>query len=462
MNLRKQTLGFIVKDYSPRVFTTEAQRSQRSEYFYEKFFLRALSASAVRYLKSFSPQKRGVKIRNSQFAIRNFLPKSKQTFNHKGREEHEVQKYKMNEFFVAFVCFVVSRYLNFFSLLLAPCSLLFIAVITTLLSAAPAPAQVRQDQAKLANVVGQVEVLRRGTTTWLPAKAGMPLSAGDEVRAAQDSGAEIAMIDGSIVMVFARSRLQIRQLTTETATQTRTSMFHLVVGLVRYVVSQAGVTLVGTRQNQFTISTPTAVMAARGTDGILGYSAAAAVAATPAVPAAAAAGRGGQTTLLCLGGVSALVVLPTVPGTVGTGEQIFCENGQIWNVDAGRLTLLTVLPNSVRAALEAGASPQAIQQIVESMTPVQLTWTPLEQAIYDAAPFNLQGPTQAEVTQVAMAALNTNLPTTTIATAQTTPANIVSIQNFEQLTSGITTTSDVQKVLAVPTSATPSAPSELQ
>ena len=73
MNLRKQTLGFIVKDYSPRVFTTEAQRSQRSEYFYEKFFLRALSASAVRYLKSFSPRKRGVKIRNSQFAIRNFL-----------------------------------------------------------------------------------------------------------------------------------------------------------------------------------------------------------------------------------------------------------------------------------------------------------------------------------------------------------------------------------------------------
>ena len=334
------------------------------------------------------------------------------------------------------------RYLNF-SLLLAPCSLLFIAVITTLLSAAPAPAQVRQDQAKLANVVGQVEVLRRGTTAWQPAKSGMPLSAGDEVRAAQNSGAEIAMVDGSILMVFAQSRLQIRQLTSEA--QTRTSMFHLVVGLVRYVVSQAGVTLVGTRQNQFTISTPTAVMAARGTDGILGYSAAAAVAATPAVPSAAAAGGGGQTTLLCLGGVSALVVLSTVPGTVGTGEQIFCENGQIWNIDAGRLTLLTVLPNAVRAALEAGASPQAIQQIVQSMTPVQLTWTPLEQAIYDAAPFNLQGPTQAEVTQVAMAALNTNLPTTTIATAQTTPANIVQVQNFEQAVSGITTTSDVQK-----------------
>jgi FecR protein len=316
----------------------------------------------------------------------------------------------------------------------------------TLLSATPAPAQVRQEQAKLANVVGQVEVLRRGTTAWQPAKSGMPLSAGDEVRAAQNSGAEIAMVDGSIIMLFAQSRLQIRQLTSEGAT--RASMFHLVVGLVRYVVSQAAVTLVGTRQNQFTISTPTAVMAARGTDGILGYSAAAAVAATPAVPPAGAAGTGGQTTLLCLGGVSALVVLPKVPGTIGTGEQIFCENGQIWNVDAGRLTLLTVLPNAVRAALEAGASPQAIQQIVESMTPVQVIWTPVEQAIYDASPFDLKGPTQAEVTQVATAALNTNLPTTTIATAQATP-NIVQVQNFEQAVAGITTVSDVQKEQAV-------------
>jgi hypothetical protein len=101
----------------------------------------------------------------------------------------------------------------------------------TLLSTAPGAAQVRQEEAKLTNVVGQVEVLRRGGTAWVPAKAGMPLSVGDEIRAGQDSGAEIAMVDGSIIMVFARSRLQIRQLTTETATQTRTSWFHLVVGL---------------------------------------------------------------------------------------------------------------------------------------------------------------------------------------------------------------------------------------
>ena len=337
-----------------------------------------------------------------------------------------------------------------------------IGALLTLLSAAPAPAQVRQEQAKLTNVVGQVEVLRRGTTAWQPAKSGMALSAGDEIRAAQDSGAEIAMVDGSIVMVFARSRLQIRQLTTETATQERTSWFHLAVGLVRYIVSQPAVTLVRARQNQFTISTPTAVMAARGTDGVLGYAAAAGAApalkpgvAKPGVPAPGAAPPGGQTTLLCLGGVSALVVLPVVPGTVATGEQIFCENGQIWQVEAGRLNLLLVLPNSIRAAIEAGASPQDVKQIMESTTPVPFTWTPVEQALYDASPFDLpQGPNQTQMAQMTNAALTASMPPTSIATALPPSAN-VQVVNFEQFVSGTTTTSDVEKTLAVQQSVTP-------
>jgi outer membrane lipoprotein-sorting protein len=148
---------------------------------------------------------------------------------------------------------------------------LLVGAIFTLLATIPALAQTRQEQAELKTVVGEVEVLRRGTTTWQAASVGMFLSTGDEIRAAQDSGAELAMTDGSVVMVFARSRLQIRQLTTEAAT--RTSFFHLVVGVVRYIVAKPAVTLVGTRQNVnvFSISTPTAVMAARGTDGIISY-----------------------------------------------------------------------------------------------------------------------------------------------------------------------------------------------
>jgi hypothetical protein len=146
---------------------------------------------------------------------------------------------------------------------------IWLGVMLAFLTANLSLAQTRQEQAQLKAVVGEVEVLRRGTTTWVPASVGMQLSAGDEIRAAQDSGAELAMSDGSVIMVFARSRLQVRQLTSDAAT--RTSFFHLVVGAVRYIVAKPAATLVGTRQNVFSISTPTAVMAARGTDGILSY-----------------------------------------------------------------------------------------------------------------------------------------------------------------------------------------------
>jgi hypothetical protein len=114
--------------------------------------------------------------------------------------------------------------------------------------------------------------------------------------------------------------------------------------------------------------------------------------------------------------------------------------------------------------LEAGATPQAVQQIVESLTPVQVIWTPVEEAAWNASPFDLaRGPSPTEVAQIALAALNTNLPPTTIATAQFTPANIIPIQNFEQFASGNTNTgSDVQRVLQTQTVVSASQPSQLQ
>src|SRR5262245_51797799 len=46
---------------------------------------------------------------------------------------------------------------------------LLAGAILTLLATIPALAQTRQEQAELKVVVGEVEVLRRGTTTWQPA-----------------------------------------------------------------------------------------------------------------------------------------------------------------------------------------------------------------------------------------------------------------------------------------------------
>ena len=51
-----------------------------------------------------------------------------------------------------------------------PVFALLAGAIFTLLATIPALAQTRQEQAELKAVVGEVEVLRRGTTTWQAAK----------------------------------------------------------------------------------------------------------------------------------------------------------------------------------------------------------------------------------------------------------------------------------------------------
>jgi hypothetical protein len=82
--------------------------------------------------------------------------------------------------------------------------------------------------------------------------------------------------------------------------------------------------------------------------------------------------------------------------------------------------------------------------------------------MFDASPFDLpSGPNETQMVQIANAALSASMPPTTIATALPPSAN-VQVVNFEQFVSGITTTSDVQKTLAVEQAATPMLPSQLQ
>src|SRR5262249_11374 len=61
------------------------------------------------------------------------------------------------------------------------------------------------------------------------------------------------------------SRAVISKLEFDPQTQTRQAFFHLVVGKVQAVVSQAAISLVKARQSNFAVTTPTAVAAARGT-----------------------------------------------------------------------------------------------------------------------------------------------------------------------------------------------------
>ncbi|MFQ5872376.1 MAG: FecR domain-containing protein [Dehalococcoidia bacterium] len=233
---------------------------------------------------------------------------------------------------------------------------LLVGTVLAFLSTMPAVAQMRQEQAKLTLVVGQVEVLRKGGTAWQPARLGMLLSAGDEIRAAENSGAELAMVDGSVIQVFAQSRLQIRQLTSEVATRRRTSWFHLVVGIVRYVVVKAAVVLVQARQDVFAISTPTAVVAVRGTEGFVIH-------------------LGGETNVGCLDDVS-------IVAAIATRVQDYCFPGQFWHVRTG-LTLTLVLSQNTLAALR-GATLQSMLNIIATSLPTSLILTDADRDNYNS------------------------------------------------------------------------------
>jgi len=135
-----------------------------------------------------------------------------------------------------------------------------------------APAQTRTvGTAEVRRVTGQVEILRRGQTQWTPVVVGAKLEAGDDVRAFGASAAELAMPDGSTLLLAENSRVFVTKIDFDTQNQTRLALFHVVVGKVKAVVAQAAITLVRARQSNFTISTPTAVAAARGTAFVVDY-----------------------------------------------------------------------------------------------------------------------------------------------------------------------------------------------
>src|SRR5262249_3289154 len=126
--------------------------------------------------------------------------------------------------------------------------------------------------AEIRRLTGRVEVLRKGQTQWVPGVVGMKLGEGDDIRAYDTSSAELLTTDGSTLVLSENSRLFMTRLEYDAQNQTRNVLFHLTVGKVRAIVSHAAITLVRARQSNFTITTPTAVAAARGTDYVVSFS----------------------------------------------------------------------------------------------------------------------------------------------------------------------------------------------
>jgi len=148
-----------------------------------------------------------------------------------------------------------------------------VASLAVLGSADLARAQLKPGTAEIKALTGQVEIQRKDETQWRPAIVGARLAEGDNVRAHAGGSAVLDLPDGSTIFVAENSRVVVSKLEFDPQNQSRQAFFHLVVGKVRAVVSQAAITLVKARQSNFAISTPTAVAAARGTVYVVLYDA---------------------------------------------------------------------------------------------------------------------------------------------------------------------------------------------
>ena len=127
-------------------------------------------------------------------------------------------------------------------------------------------AQARAGSAEIKVVTGKVEVQRRGEGDWMPVAVGARLVEGDHLRAWAAAAARMDLPDGSTIFLAENSRMVVGKLEFDQQNQARVALFHLAVGKVRAVVSQAALRLVKARQSNFAISTQTAVAAVRGTD----------------------------------------------------------------------------------------------------------------------------------------------------------------------------------------------------
>ena len=127
-------------------------------------------------------------------------------------------------------------------------------------------AEAKTGSAEVKKITGQVEVQRKGEAQWSPVAVGAKLVEGDSIRAWGGASARMDLPDGSTIFLAENSRVVVGKLDFDQQDQAREALFHLAVGKVRAVVSQTALRLVKARQSNFSISTPTAAAAVRGTD----------------------------------------------------------------------------------------------------------------------------------------------------------------------------------------------------
>jgi hypothetical protein len=118
----------------------------------------------------------------------------------------------------------------------------------------------------VAEIEGQAEVMRAGSTEWAALKPGDAVQLGDQVRTPAGSKLKLLFRDDSVLTLAPNSQLKVDESVAGTAP---VSSFSLFMGAIRAVVTDR----YGAQGARFEVETPTAVAGVRGTGFITAYDA---------------------------------------------------------------------------------------------------------------------------------------------------------------------------------------------
>ena len=119
---------------------------------------------------------------------------------------------------------------------------------------------VTEQHAIIKTIVGQVEVSLPKTTQWRPARIGMAVKMGSDVRTYVESGADIELESGTLVKIGENSVVSLAKLFQNKKTDVSNTSLNVVTGKV-----WANVKKLTNTKSEFDFETPTAVASIRGT-----------------------------------------------------------------------------------------------------------------------------------------------------------------------------------------------------
>jgi hypothetical protein len=122
------------------------------------------------------------------------------------------------------------------------------------------PLAKEEQRAVIKNIIGQVEVSLTDQVKWRPARVGMPVTMGNDIRTYVESGADIELESGSVIKIGENTVVTLSKLLQGSGGAASNTSLKVGTGKI-----WANVKKLTTTKSLFEFETPTAVASIRGT-----------------------------------------------------------------------------------------------------------------------------------------------------------------------------------------------------